>query len=152
MNTSFRKKWKIFLLSLSIVLSLVALFFVTLFIATEIIRSRPYPFENAPRWVSSDPYFVLDYRDVDDELIEHNAVLEINGELQEVDVGCVGGTYDVFIIDPETGYTETLFGGSWWYRGDNLVFRIKHDRIFNGDYKEIVFEPDNGTEQNTQLE
>ena len=150
MNTSFRKKWKIFLFFLLIVLALVALFFVTLFIATETIRSRPYPFENAPRWVSSNPYFVLEYK-YDDEFFE-SAILEINGELQEVNVECVDGTYDVFIIDPETRYTETLFGGSWRYRGDNLVFRIKHDRIFNGEYKEIVFEPDNGTEQNTQLE
>lgn len=140
------------MLSLLIVLSLVASFFVTLFIATETVRSRPYPFENVPQWVSSDSYFVLEYKYVDGELSEQNAILEINGELQKVEADYVSGTYHVFFVEPETGYTKTLLGGSWRYRGDKLVFRITYDCIFNGDYKEIVFEPDVYTEPNTQPE
>ena len=150
MNTSVNKKRKILFLSLLIILSLVASFFVTLIIATEIDRSRPYPFENALRWVSLDPYFVLEYTYVDGNLSEPNAVLEINGELQEVDVGYVAGTYDVNFIDPETGYTETLFGGTWKYRGDKLVFRITSDHVFDKAYKEIVFEPEAITDQDVQ--
>ena len=140
------------MLSLLIVLSLVASFFVTLFIATEIVRSRPFPFENAPRWVSSDPYFVLEYKYVDDEFFE-SAVLEINGELQEV---VVGFRASVFLVTPSVteaiSYDDRLLEGIWKYRGDKLVFRIKVDRIFDGAYKEIVFEPDVGTMQNIQPE
>ena len=153
MNTSFRKKRRIFLLSLSIVFVLVVLFFVTLLLTTLSENARPYPLEKDSRWVSSDPYFVLNYKYVHDELLEQNAILEINGEFQEVEVDYRRGVFLVVLPASKTGdYDEVLFSGTWKYRGDKLVFNIKHDYIFDGAYKEIVFEPDNGTEQNTQLE
>ena len=150
MNTSVNKKRKIFFLSLLIILSLVASVFVTLIIATEIVRSRPYLFENNVRWVSSDPYFVLEYRYVDGDYFE-SAVLETNGELQEVFVDYQGGT---FIVTPPAteaiNYADRLLEGTWRYRRDKLVFYIDYDSVFDGAYKEIVFEPEALTDQDIQ--
>lgn len=148
MDKLFHSKWKWFFISLLIVLLLVIIFFVTLFLVTESIRARPYPGEISSRWVSSDPYFVLEYIYVDGKYSGQNTVLEINGELQEVEVGYVAGTYNVYFID-SAGYTRILFGGSWRYREDKLVFRIRGDSVFDEAYKEIVFEPEAIAKENT---
>ena len=155
MNTLLRKKPKY-----NFILFFIALLFVSCFVFFDIIAydikpSKPgkdYPFEKAERWVSLDPYFVLEYKYVDGELLQ-NTFLEINGELQEVEVGHQGGVFAVFLKTSESeNHNGTLFSGTWKYRGDDLVYYIDDDFVFDGAYKEIVFEPKEIVDQEIQPE
>lgn len=140
MATSFYKKRRLKYW----IISFVVLLFLLL-LGLIIGNKTTYPFEKAGRWVSTDPYFVLDFLNSNGDIVEQNGFLEIDGTLQQVHVGLRASQFTVMSFDPNTSfynYEDRLLEGKWKYRWGKLVFYNFDDFAFDGMYSEIVFTPE----------
>ena len=95
-----------------------------------------YPREKASLWVCEDPYFTIDYTGEKSE-----CYFMLEDKKYEVFVGIKSDTFTVYLPSDDDVLNEVLLHGTWKYKGENMVVKIKTDNIFGGVYKELVFVP-----------
>ena len=120
-------------------LSICALFVLPIFILMGCTAHRTYPWEKASLWVCEDPYFEVNFAGG-----ATKSYFEWEGRKYEVFVRFgYGKTVTVFLAsdDGVLMSEDILLGGSWKYRGKNMVVKLDGDDIFGGAYKELVFVP-----------
>ena len=95
-----------------------------------------YPYTIAEYCYCSELDFTLNVTSEVSKLVWHN-------QQYEVAIGFRAGGYDIFVEngDGAVEQNEILFRGSWSYKRGNLVLEISDDRLFDGTYKELTFEP-----------
>ena len=97
-----------------------------------------YPREKASLWVCEDPYFTIDYKGEKSE-----CYFMWEDKKYEVFVGIKSDTFTAYLPSDDDVLNEVLLHGTWKYKGENMVVKIKTDNIFDGVYKELVFVPQN---------
>jgi hypothetical protein len=65
------------------------------------------------------------------------------GKKYEVFVGIKSDTFTAYLPSDDDVLNEVLLHGTWKYKGENMVVKIKTDNIFDGEYKELIFVPQN---------
>ena len=95
-----------------------------------------YPREKASLWVCEDPYFTIDYKGEKSE-----CYFMWEDKKYEVFVGIKSDTFTAYLPSDDDVLNEVLLHGTWKYKGENMVVKIKTDNIFDGAYKELVFVP-----------
>ena len=100
--------------------------------------ANKYPFKEEGTWICKDPEFTISYSKEPNNRIIEESTLEWDGETIHVDVTFQVDTYCVSPIGT-TAHADRLFNGTWEYRGEDLVFYIEEDFLFDGHFYEIVF-------------
>ena len=100
--------------------------------------ANKYPFKEEGTWICKDPEFTISYSIEPNNRIIEESTLEWDGETIHVDVTFQVDTYCVSPIGT-TAHADRLFNGTWEYRGEDLVFYIEEDFLFDGHFYEIVF-------------
>lgn len=88
-------------------------------------------------WYCSELDFVLNVTPEKSELIWHD-------KQYEVIIGFRAGSgYDVFVENGDgiVSQEEILFRGTWTCKRGKLVLKINDDRLFEGAYNQLTFEP-----------
>ena len=122
-------------------------FICTLLIITSIVlfagcdpQYGNYPSSKAPIWTCSDPVFRIVYTKEKNGMTSSNAILEWEGTLIEVSIYFQSCLYDVFPKN-SSAYEDRLFGGTWEYRGENLILKIEDDYVFGQRYSKLILSP-----------
>ena len=96
------------------------------------------PYNETANWVSLEPQVILTYSIDDKGAKTSQEILMHNEQPIYLDIAFQSSQYCAFLAD-STRYEDRLFSGEWSYRGDQLVFSLDEDFIFNGKYAELVF-------------
>ena len=98
-----------------------------------------FPQETTSLWVCSDPYITLQYTWDENGNYHAEEMIYWNGESIDISFSNSPGNYFVSRKD-DTHYDQRLFRGTWECEDDTLILTITEDFLFDGAYKELVFE------------
>lgn len=104
-----------------------------------------YPDDRSTVWYCEEIDFEIKY--VPNEygnLAPQASPLEWNGVTYTVWLGFHAGYFVMYSYKSEGPHEESdeLISGQWRYDGDNMVFEIEEDNIFNNTFEELVFKPE----------
>lgn len=99
-----------------------------------------YPYVNKSIWVCTSPSISLTYSRADNGTMEQIEILEMDGTVTEIDLLFQSNFYVAYPAG-STNHNDRLFGGSWCYRNGNLILDIEEDFIFDHQFDELEFVP-----------
>ena len=139
MDSALTHKRKYGLLILMLTLIVVSV----LFVKCQNTQSRSYPYFVSSNWHCADPSFSLSYSTDGNVLLSSYEVIEWNGEVIEVDVCLLMREFCIYPAKASSyqSYEDRLISGTWEYRNDAFVLKIKEDFLFGNNYSELVFYP-----------
>lgn len=103
----------------------------------------PDPWERSQRWYCEEIDMTIEFTvDEDGDLVEAPySRFSFQGQTYDVDVAFHVHAYAFGVDENQDGAFEALIDGRWEYRGKDLVFSIRTDKVFDGKYEELVFKP-----------
>ena len=103
---------------------------------------KEYPYYKSAKWYCEEIDFTISFdRDEKGKLTASPpADLTWDGQIYNVYVGFRGSSYH-FLATGETEAAKIYLSGLWKYRGENVVFSVTEDLIFEGTFVELVFAP-----------
>ena len=103
-----------------------------------------YPGDKSTTWYCEEIDFKIEYAyNEQGNRIPQMSHLEWDGVSYLVVTYFHAGYYIMYSYQEETPYGEDnlLLYGKWHYEGDNLVFEIDEDKVFDNTFEELVFKP-----------
>ena len=101
-------------------------------------RAGQYPYLETSTWVCQEPYIRLEYAVSEDGSHEYQEFLEWNGEQIRIELQMQAAQFEVQPYHTVSG-EDWMFLGRWKYRGEDLVLIIHEDRLFDNQFKELIF-------------
>lgn len=99
-----------------------------------------YPFQVSEKWVCDDPSITLvDRYDRETNQSTEEEWIRWNGNEVRIRISYQGGSFWVSEYHDGVLTSDTLFRGTWRYRGDKLVLTIEEDNFFGGAYETLIF-------------
>lgn len=95
-----------------------------------------YPPETGKKWTCADPEIVLDCRN---EQYQDQQCWVIKNDVKINVIMSYRGTLFWIWLPGNPTEDKIMVRGTWKYRHGDLVFTIKEDNLFDGQYKEFVF-------------
>lgn len=133
-----RLKWRFTGIAVILIPPILAAIFFS--IASVSMLFIEYPWERGSHWVCEDPDFTLSYSVNSLGSMVSEEILIWEGREIRVDLAMGQGYYAVF-PKYSNHYDDRLLTGTWKFKRGNLVLRIEEDFIFDNQYKELVFHP-----------
>lgn len=103
-----------------------------------------YPGSKSSMWYCEEIDFKLEYAlNAHGDQILQMSQLQWNDVCYTVYIGFHTGYYVMYSYKDEGPYekSDMLLCGEWHYEGDNLVFEITEDNIFDNTFEKLVFVP-----------
>lgn len=104
---------------------------------------KPYPWHKAESWYCEQIQMTIQfvYNEEGNLVDTEIASLHVNGKEYDVDIGFHQDSIHFMLDEDGDEYWESILEGQWIYRNGNMIVRIFEDKIFGGQFSELVFVP-----------
>lgn len=106
--------------------------------------TKKYPYYKSSYWYCEEIDFAFYYEYFEDGRMKNTSYpLKWEGETLNVIVDFIIDNWyiEIFRGDELASIDDQILSGTWSYQKGNLVFKITEDKLFNGQYQELVFVP-----------
>ena len=101
-----------------------------------------YPHNKSNEWICANPLITLSYNKDENGALSQDEILIWEELSMVIDLAFRS---DYFTMYPANtiSHDDRLLSGSWYYRNGNLILTIEEDFIFDYQFDELVFVPQN---------